>query len=368
MNTCLKELDLSNNNLQDSGVELLFAGLMSSDCKLEILRVAFCKFEGNPCEKLGSALQSVNSSLKDLDLSNNDLEDSGVELLSAGLKSSHCKLEKLRLSGCMVTDEGCFFLASALKSNPSHLRELDLTYNYPGESGVKLLSDLLEDPHCTLEKIQVDHGGKIRMIPGLNKYAVDLTLDPNTVNSRLSLSERNRKVQYVREDQSYPDHPDRFNGCPQVLSVESLTGRCYWEVQWSGYGADISVSYRGIRRKGGSEDCGFGYNNQSWSLNCPYYSYSVCNNQSCSDHYVCNYQFSLRHNKNTTTIPISLSTSRVHRVGVYLDWGSGVLSFYTISPKTHTLTHLYTFTTTFTEPLYAGFSVRKESVCLCELE
>ncbi|KAL6471888.1 hypothetical protein MHYP_G00205380, partial [Metynnis hypsauchen] len=123
-------------------------------------------------------------------------------------------------------------LALALKSNP-HLRELDLSYNHPGESGVKLLSDLLEDPHCTLEKLQVDHRGKIRIKPGPQKYAVNLTLDPNTVNRRLSLSERNRKVKWVREDQSYPDHPDRFYFWPQVLSVESLTGRCYWEVQWN---------------------------------------------------------------------------------------------------------------------------------------
>ncbi|XP_036416712.1 NLR family CARD domain-containing protein 3-like isoform X2 [Colossoma macropomum] len=329
----------------------------SEKCLLRLLPVikasrkavlAGCNLMKASCEKLLSALQSGNSSLKEMDLSNNDLQDSGVELLSAGLKSSHCKLETLRLSFCMVTVKGCSSLASALKSNPSHLRELDLTYNHPGESGVKLLSDLLEDPHCKLEKLQVDHGGKIRIKPGPQKYAVDLTLDPNTVNSRLSLSERNRKVENVGEDQSYPDHPDRFDHRSQVLNVESLTGRCYWEVQWSG-SVYISVSYRGIRRKGDGCDCRFGFSKHSWSL--------ICSNNRCS----------LFHNNQETVLPAPPSPSK--RVGVYLDWGSSTLSFYTISPNTHTLTHLHTLTTTFTEPLYAGFYIHNESsVSLCEIE
>ncbi|KAL7840553.1 hypothetical protein AOLI_G00258760 [Acnodon oligacanthus] len=346
VNSSLKELDLSNNDLQDSGVELLSTGLKNSHCKLEKLRLYTCSLGRNACEHLGSALQSA--SLKELDLSNNDLQDSGVEHLCVGLKNSYCKLETLRLSGCMVTDEGCSFLALALKSSPSNLRELDLTYNHPGESGVKLLSDLLEDPHCTLMKLQVDHGGKIRMKPGPLKYVCNLTLDTHTVNSRLSLSERNRKVESMREGQHHPDHPDRFETYPQVLSVESLTGRCYWEVQWSGTGADISVSYRGIRRNGKSIDCVFGYNNQSWSLICYNNNYTV------------------RHNNQRTDLPAPTSPS--NRVGVFLDWGSGTLSFYTISP-THTLAHLHTFTTTFTEPLYAGFWIYPDSsLSLCDIE
>uniref|UniRef100_A0A673G4J8 SPRY-associated domain-containing protein n=1 Tax=Sinocyclocheilus rhinocerous TaxID=307959 RepID=A0A673G4J8_9TELE len=188
-------------------------------------RIAGCHLSDQHCESLSSALQSSNSHLRELDL-NNDLQDSGVKLLSVGLKNSDCQLNILRLSGCMVTEEGCGYVSSALSSNPSHLRELDLSYNHPGDSGVKLLSEKLEDPNCTLDNLNVDHGGELRITAGLHKYACDLTLDPNTAHNHLVLSENRRKVTHVEEYQSYPDHPDRFDGCPQVLCRESLSGLC----------------------------------------------------------------------------------------------------------------------------------------------
>ncbi|XP_049334391.1 NACHT, LRR and PYD domains-containing protein 12-like [Astyanax mexicanus] len=341
----------------------------SEECLLRLLPVvkisrravlASCNLGVKTCENLESVLNLENSSLKELDLSNNDLQDSGVALLSAGLKSSQCKLQILRLSGCMITDKGCCSLASALILNPSHLKELDLTYNHPGESGVKLLSDRLEDPHCKLEKLGVEHGGKIRIKPGLKKYGCDFTLDLNTAQRRLSLSEENRRVERRGELQSYPDHPERFDWS-QVLSrerVTGVTGRCYWEAEWSGGGAVVALSYKTISRKGWGSDCRFGENINSWSLICSDNSYSV------------------QHNNNRTEL--STPPSGCRRVGVYVDCPSGTLSFYRVSSDTHTPshthshthTHLHTFYTTFTQPLYAGFWVYGpgSSVRLCKIE
>uniref|UniRef100_A0AAV2M1J0 G-protein coupled receptors family 1 profile domain-containing protein n=1 Tax=Knipowitschia caucasica TaxID=637954 RepID=A0AAV2M1J0_KNICA len=118
-----------------------------------------CELSDRSCGALASVLSSQSSSLRVLDLSHNNLKDSGLKLLSDGLKSPHCKLETLSLSGCLVSEEGCASLASALRSNASHLRELDLSYNHPGDTGVKLLSALLEDPHCTLHTLRLEHSG-----------------------------------------------------------------------------------------------------------------------------------------------------------------------------------------------------------------
>ncbi|XP_056106695.1 NLR family CARD domain-containing protein 3-like isoform X2 [Rhinichthys klamathensis goyatoka] len=291
------------------------------NCRKALL--AGCNLTDQCCEIVASALQSSNSLLRDLDLSNNKLQDSGLKLLFDALQTPNCQLNILRLSGCMVTEEGCAALASALSSSPSHLRELDLIYNHSGPG--------------TLDKLNGNHRAEI-MISRLPKYAVDLTLDPNTANTHLVLSEENRKVTFVNKQQSYPDHPERFDH-HQVLCGESLTGRCYWEAEWS-RNMYISVSYKGIRRKGWSADCQFGLNEMSWSLR-------------CSDD-----RFSVLHNSNSTAV--SAGSGSCKRVGVYLDVLAGTLSFYSVS-DTHTLIHLHTLHTTFTEPLYAGFRLFSNS-------
>ncbi len=144
-------------------------------------------------------------------------------------------------------------------------------------------------------------------------------------------------------DQSYPDHPDRFDRYAQVLCRESVCGRCYWELEWSGdNGVFISVSYKSISRKGLGNECVFGYNDQSWSLDCSPSSYSF------------------RHNKIKTDLSVK-STSR--RIGVFVAHGAGTLSFYSVSD---TMILIHTVQTTFTQMLYPGFRVCSgSSVKLC---
>ncbi|XP_055085669.1 NLR family CARD domain-containing protein 3-like [Periophthalmus magnuspinnatus] len=335
----LRVVDLSFNDLKDSGLKMLSVGLKSPHCKLDQLSLSLCGLSPHSCGPLASVLSS--SSLTHLDLSHNDLQDSGVELLCSGLKSAPCRLETLRLSGCLVSQRGGAALASALSSAPSHLRELDLSYNHPGPSAELLTA--LQDQRPLLS-VRLSPAGERWMNP-IWRYFCDLTLDPNTAHRKLKLSDNNKKVTCVTEEQPYPDHQDRFEIRPQILCSTGLTGRCYWEVQWRG-DVCISVSYRGIRRKGDSDDSEFGGNDQSWSLECSAGGFSVY------------------HNNKRTSLPQSCPSSS-GTVSVFVDCPAGSLSFYTVSSDQ--LTHLHTFNTTFTHTLIPGFEVWSEnsSVSLC---
>ncbi len=142
--------------------------------------------------------------------------------------------------------------------------------------------------------------------------------------------------------QSYPDHPDRFDSYSQVLCRESVCGRCYWELEWSGNNVYISVSYKSISRKGLGYECLFGYNNQSWSLGCSPSSYSF------------------GHNKIWTVLPVKPISSRI---GVFVDHNEGTLSFYSISD---TMSLILIVQTTFTQTLCPGFAFGSgSSVKLC---
>ncbi|XP_038123136.1 tripartite motif-containing protein 16-like [Cyprinodon tularosa] len=162
------------------------------------------------------------------------------------------------------------------------------------------------------------------------KYSQEITLDPSTANRFLLLSEGNRKVEITDERQPYADHPDRFTDYKQVLSRESLTGRCYWEVEWRGEGGveAVAASYGNISKEGRLDECLFGGNDKSWSLYCT----------NC-------YTFSYNNIHTPVSGPVS------SRIGVYLDHRAGILSFYSVS---ETMTLLHRVQTTFTQPLYAG--------------
>uniref|UniRef100_A0AAQ4PLB6 NACHT domain-containing protein n=1 Tax=Gasterosteus aculeatus aculeatus TaxID=481459 RepID=A0AAQ4PLB6_GASAC len=190
-------------------------------------------------------LLSSEEDLEVFDLKKYSASEEALLRLLPVVKASN----KVLLSGCNLSERSCDALSSVLSSQSSSLRELDLSNNHLQDSGVKLLSAGLKTPHCELEALRVEPDGVRWLRPGLRKYSCELTIDTNTVNKQLKLSDNNRKVTRVMEDQSHPDHPDRFDSCPQLLCRTGLTGRCYWEVEWRGR-VIVSVSYRGIRRKG----------------------------------------------------------------------------------------------------------------------
>uniref|UniRef100_A0A8C2CU56 Tripartite motif-containing protein 16-like n=1 Tax=Cyprinus carpio TaxID=7962 RepID=A0A8C2CU56_CYPCA len=211
---------------------------------------------------------------------------------------------------------------------------------------VHQLRDKLED-FCKeeLKKIS-DRVSFTNIVPRTRKdflqYSQQLTLDLNTVNKRLRLSESNRVITATDTVQPYPDHPERFDTYRQVLCRESVCGRRYWELEWSGRKVFISVSYKSISRKGWGYECGLGCNDQSWSLYC------------------IPSRFLFKHNNIWSDLPVKPISSRI---GVFVDHSAGTLSFYSVSD---TMSLIHTVQTTFTQPLYPGFNIYKgSSVKLC---
>ncbi|XP_031707456.1 tripartite motif-containing protein 16-like [Anarrhichthys ocellatus] len=184
------------------------------------------------------------------------------------------------------------------------------------------------------QMLQTDAEEEPKIRADFLKYSCEITLDPNTASACLLLSEGNRKATNMHEDQGYPSHPDRFLEGSLVLGKEALTGRHYWEVERSGGSVSVAVSYKDISKTGTGSN--FGCNDTSWALDC------------------FNNRYVVRHMYIHAAAPHPMSC----RVGVYLDHGAGILSFYSISD---TMTLLHRYQTAFTRPLYAGLWVHGDT-------
>ncbi|XP_058614644.1 tripartite motif-containing protein 16-like [Onychostoma macrolepis] len=281
-----------------------------------------------------------------------DREKAEVSRAEGLLKQLEQEIDDLRrrdaeLKQLLHTDDHIHFLQSfqSLSVPPASTKSIKvsslLTYDDVSKS-VSLLREKLED-FCKeeIKKIsgEVTNVEIVTIPKPISRdeflyYSCQLTLDSNTAHKYLRLSEGNRVATFIGADQQYPVHPDRFHGFSQVLCSESVIGRCYWEVEWSGMaGVGISVSYKSICRKGEGDDCVFGFNDQSWRL--------CCSNSS----------YAFRHNKKEIKLPV-VSSSCI--IGVYVDHKAGILSFYSVSD---TMTLIHRVQTTFTQPLYPGFGI-----------
>uniref|UniRef100_A0A672HCV9 B30.2/SPRY domain-containing protein n=2 Tax=Salarias fasciatus TaxID=181472 RepID=A0A672HCV9_SALFA len=320
----LEVFDLKSYKTSEEGRRRLIPAVRRSRKAL----LANCGVTTQWVEHLAFGLRFPHSPLQDLDLSNNDLRDSGVQELCKGLESQYCRLERLSLSGCMVTKEGCGHLVSALRANPTYLKVLDLSYNNPEESGIIQLQEIKNDPEF---KLRYDHGSIERIKPGLKKYACDVTLDPNTVSKNLLLSEGNRRVSWAVEQQTTAER--RSEVC---LSQQRLKERCYLEVDLL-ESCSIVLAYGSVIEKRGERE--LGRDDEAWWFTV--------------DHGCCY----VEHGRNR--VEVESPNWRSRRLGVYLDWEAGVLSFYRVSSDS--LTCLHTFTDTFTHALQPAVRLHPHS-------
>uniref|UniRef100_A0AAY4DY37 Tripartite motif-containing protein 16-like n=1 Tax=Denticeps clupeoides TaxID=299321 RepID=A0AAY4DY37_9TELE len=276
---------------------------------------------------IGKTRSKVCKIIRDQEKAELSLTEGHLELLEQEiivLRRRDAELEQLS-----HTEDHIHFLQSfpSLCAPPGSkdLPNITINQSFSFQAVVKSVSALKEklEDFCKQEEEKISAGD-----------SCPFTLDLNTANKYLRLTEENRRVTRSDVVQSYPDHPDRFDKFYQVLCREGVSGRCYWEVEWSGR-VQVSVSYKGVSRKGAGDNCGFGCNDQSWSLVCSTSGFSFGHN-----------------NKQTELTPVT------SRIGVYVDHRAGTLSFYSVS---HTMTLLYRVQTTFTQPLYPGFWVGRTS-------
>ncbi|XP_050984956.1 tripartite motif-containing protein 16-like [Labeo rohita] len=255
------------------------------------------------------------------------------------LRKRQTEIEKLLITNdqlhCLKSCQSVCVLPT-FEDVPSITQHTHLSFK---DISISAFRDVLEDvyQHQTagisrVSNVHVAESPEPKTPNDFLQYFCQLHLDPNTAQNNLILSEGNRKASHSNEVQQYPDHPERFDVYRHVLCREGLCGRCYWEVECSGNNWSVAVTYREISRKGQNNDCRLGFNNKSWRLT------------------HCYQDFYVRHDhKQVNLSPFSFS-----RIGVYLDHRAGTLSFYSVS---HTMTLLYTFQTTFTEPLYPAFGI-----------
>ncbi|XP_036437224.1 tripartite motif-containing protein 16-like isoform X2 [Colossoma macropomum] len=304
------------------------------------------------------SIEKKRSEVTELIRAQEKTELSGAEELMEQLEQEIADLKRrdTELEQLSHTEDHIHFLQSfqalCVSSESKHSPKIFISQHLSFDKVSNSLSDLKKqlEEFCeeTLNRIS-PHAAAVQILlsepqtrEDFLQYFCQLTLDPNTANPCLILSEENRVVKCSQSVQLYSDHPERFNHWYQLLCEESVSGRCYWEVNWSSLGnVYISVSYKGISRKGSGDKCVFGRNSQSWSLRC-------------------SSSLSFYHNN----IETKLSAPSSSRVGVYVDHRAGTLSFYSVSD---TMTLLHTVHTTFTQPLYAGFRLASygSTVTLC---
>ncbi|XP_043970936.1 uncharacterized protein LOC122829985 isoform X2 [Gambusia affinis] len=325
--------------------EKVLLGLMPLVKVSKTTLLSWCELSEESCNGLtSSVLTKPSSNLTELDMSHNDLLDAGVMRLAEGLKHVNCKLEILKLAGCQVTEKGCISLAEAIQSHiNSSLKHLDLSYNHPGDNGMRALYAIVEDPTRKLETVNFDYEGEHRLKPGWSKYGADLMFDKNSASRRLVLAENNKRAETdndVKNLEMRNTSDERFRRT-QVFCDEGLQRLCYWEVEWKGV-VGIAVAYKDVGR-GWNRDGGLGCNDKSWSLLCSKTGYKAMH----------------KNTKEEIKVPIC------KKIGVFLDWEGGTLSYYNITSEKRSLIH--TFKSKFTAELFPAFWFKKGSVTLCDL-